>query len=131
MIYLDSAALVKLVVTETGSAPLARWLADRLETPRVSSALVEVEVPRAVGRSSPGTSAAVRLILRSVVRVDMNASVRATAACLPPSTLRSLDAVHLATALLLGTELRAFVSYDKRLLDAARAAGLPVASPGG
>jgi predicted nucleic acid-binding protein len=69
-------------------------------------------------------------VVSRLYRYDIDAGIRAAAAAFPDPTLRSLDAIHLATAQRLGADLQAFVTYDKRLLTAAEAYGLPVASPG-
>jgi predicted nucleic acid-binding protein len=134
VIYLDSAAVVKLVRSEAGSADLVAWLADRPNLPLVSSALVEVEVPRALRHAAPQALVGVPAVLAWLYRLEIDATVRATAATYADPFLRSLDAIHLATAQLLigqpGGELEAFVTYDKRLLQAAAALGLATASPG-
>jgi predicted nucleic acid-binding protein len=99
----------------------------------VASALVEVEVPRSLRRSQPGVLAGVAAALGRLHRVEINAAVRATAGAYDDPTLRSFDAIHLATAELLvasGKAVSAFVTYDKRLADAATRAGLAVAAPG-
>jgi predicted nucleic acid-binding protein len=134
VIYLDAAAVVKMVRSEAESVDLVRWLNDRTDASLVSSALVEIEVPRALRRSAPQALAGVPSALARLYRVEIDATVRATAAAYEDQLLRSLDAIHLATAQVLasgsGAELEAFVTYDKRLLTAAAAAGLPTASPG-
>ena len=130
MIYLDSAALVKLVRHESASGELAAWLGHRSEQARVSSVLVEIEVPRAVRRRLPAALARVPLVLASVNCLELDSGIRAAAAALPDPLLGSLDAVHLATAQVLQARLSAFVSYDRRLLAAAAAIGLPAESPG-
>jgi uncharacterized protein len=133
VIYLDTAALVKLIRIEAESAALVEWLNAQTAQPLVASALVEVEVPRALRRSQPGVLGAVAGVLARLHRVEVNAAVRATAGGYPDPNLRSLDAIHLATAELLvasGKALTAFVTYDKRLATAAGEAGLPVAVPG-
>ncbi|MDY7086007.1 MAG: type II toxin-antitoxin system VapC family toxin [Actinomycetota bacterium] len=134
MIYLDSAAVVKLVRQEAHSADLVAWLNAHDDSPLVSSALVEVEVPRALRRSAPQALVGVPAAVGRLFRLEIDSIIRATAAAFDEPTLRSLDAIHLATAQLLtnesGAELLAFVTYDRRLLDAAKAAGLPTASPG-
>ncbi|GAA1813231.1 type II toxin-antitoxin system VapC family toxin [Planosporangium flavigriseum] len=135
MIYLDSAAVVKLVRSEAGTAELVTWLNARPEVPLVSSALVEVEVPRALRRAAPQALVGVPSAMARLYRLEIDATVRGTAAAYTEPTLRSLDAIHLATAQMLagqaGNAFEAFVTYDKRLLDAAAAIGLPTASPGG
>src|SRR5439155_19900612 len=99
----------------------------------VSSALVEVEVPRALRRAAPQALVAVPAVLSKLNRHGIDQTVRATAAAYEDRDLRSLDAIHLATAQIVAGEsaerLVAFVSYDKRLLASAAAAGLPTASP--
>jgi uncharacterized protein len=132
VIYLDTAALVKLVRVERESRALVDWLASRHSERLVASALVEVELPRALRRSEPGVLGGVAGVVARLYRVDINAAVRATAGAYPDEGLRSLDAIHLATAEFLvasDQELSAFVTYDKRLADAAGRAGLPVAAP--
>jgi predicted nucleic acid-binding protein len=129
VIYLDSAAVVKLVRLEPGTADLVAWLNARAGSDLVSSALVEVEVPRALRRSAPAALPAIPAALSRLYRLEIDAPVRAAAAGLPDAGLRSLDAIHLATAAMIGAQLQAFVTYDVRLLAAAQQAGLPVASP--
>lgn len=134
MIYLDSAAIVKLVHPERESEELRMWLAERVGMPRVSSVLVEVEVPRAIQRHAPTFLGHVPVVLAMLARLEIDQEVRAVAGSFADPTLRSPDAVHLATAQVLtaesGAPLEAFVTYDKRLLAVARAADVPVASPG-
>jgi predicted nucleic acid-binding protein len=134
VIYLDSAAVVKLVRHEAHSADLVAWLNNHHDVPLVSSALVEVEVPRALRRSAPQALIGVPAAVGRLFRLEIDNTVRATAAAFAEPALRSVDAIHLATAQILtnesGTPLIAFVTYDQRLLASARAAGLPTASPG-
>ena len=131
MLYLDTAALVKLVRRETESDALADWLGERTETPWVSSVLVEVELGRALRRTEPHLLSDVPALLARLYRCEIDATVRATAAAFSDPALRTLDAIHLATALVvLGDELTAFVTYDQRLLVSAQDRGFPVATPG-
>jgi len=131
MLYLDTAALVKLVRPELESTALADWLDERADQPWVSSALIEVELPRALRRVEPELLPDVPPVIARVARHEIDDTVRSTAASYPDPNLRSLDAIHLATAKgVFGPHLTAFVSYDQRLLAAAAAAGLPTASPG-
>lgn len=132
MIYLDSSAIVKLVRVEQESTALRDWLNARTE-PAVTSVLAEVEVPRALRRSAPALLAAMPGVLARISRVEMDASVRATAGAYLTDSLRSLDAVHLATAEMLvaaGRRVNVFVTYDRRQAAAVEAAGLPVEAPG-
>jgi predicted nucleic acid-binding protein len=134
VIYLDSAAIVKLVHREAESDALDLWLAERLGQPRVTSALAEVEVPRAILRSAPASQPRIPAVLGTIARFDIGPAVRGLAASYTDGTLRSLDAIHLATAQVLAAELGGspvtFVTYDKRLLNAAASAALATASPG-
>ncbi len=128
MTYLDSSALVKLVVSEPESDALRRYLAVRMD--RVSSALARVEVRRAVRRRDPSETTRRRAddVLARIALVAVDEPVLRTAASMQPDPLRSLDAVHLATALSLAG-LDIVVTYDQRLADAAVQHGLEVAAP--
>lgn len=133
MIYLDSSAVVKLVRREPGSVDLVEWLAERQTTALVSSTLVEVEVPRALRRYAAEALIGAPAVLARLYRLEIDATVRATAAAYENSTLRSLDAIHLASAQIVRgghDALEAFLAYDERLLASAAALGFPVASPG-
>lgn len=133
MIYLDSAAVVKLVREEAETRALVTWLNERVGQRLVASSLVEVEVPRALRRSQPDVLGAVAAALTRIDRIEVDAAIRATAAAYVDPLLRSLDAIHLATADQLaasGKDVSAFVTYDKRLADAARACSFTVAAPG-
>jgi hypothetical protein len=129
VVYLDSSALVKLVVQECESDALRQYLAAAGSL--TSSILATVEVARAVSRVAPGASPAVAAIFESIAVIGLDARIAARAGSLGPAGLRTLDAIHLATALELGTELAAFVSYDERLSAAAVALGIPVVAPAG
>ncbi|MDI3314557.1 MAG: type II toxin-antitoxin system VapC family toxin [Mycobacterium sp.] len=131
MLYLDTSALMKLIRREPESHTLADWLDAHTPAPWVSSALIEVELPRALRRVEPSLLADVPAIVARVARYEIDEVVRAAAAAYPDPALRSLDAIHLATAgAVFGTQLTAFVTYDERLLTTAAAAGLPTAAPG-
>ena len=134
MIYLDSAAIVKLVHREPASDLLNLWLAERLGEPRVTSVLAEVEVSRAILRTAPASQPRIPTVLGTIARFEIGAAVRSLAASYTDAALRSLDAIHLATAQVLAAELGGpqvtFVTYDKRLLAAAGVAGLVTSSPG-
>jgi uncharacterized protein len=134
VIYLDSVAIVKLVHREAESGALERWLAERPGQTRITSALSEVEIPRAILRIAPASHPRISAVLGAIGRFEVDAAVRGVAASYTDKTLRSLGAIHLATAQVLTAELGdstvTFVTYDKRLLAAAGTAGLAVASPG-
>lgn len=127
MIYVDTSALLKLVKPESGSEALATYLHD--ETDLVSSALLAVEARRGVLRNAPERLPRLDLLLDRVDTVEISAPVLESASRLPDPLLRTLDAIHLATALLLGDELDALLTYDVRLAEAARALGLATAAP--
>jgi uncharacterized protein len=130
MLYLDTSALVKLIRREPESDALADWLDARAPAPWVASALIEVELVRALRRIDSAQLVGAPALIGRVARYDVDAVVRAAAAAYPDPTLRSLDAIHLATAqAIFGARLDAFVTYDQRLGDAARASGLTVAAP--
>ncbi|GAB2985317.1 type II toxin-antitoxin system VapC family toxin [Saccharothrix stipae] len=128
MIYFDSSALVKLVRAEAESAALHDWLVSHTD-PVVSSALARTEVLRAVRRDSTRLADKARRVLSGVEMIPMTFDLLDEAGGLS-AELRSLDAIHLVSALRLRGDLDAFVAYDKRLLTAADEMGLPVASPG-
>lgn len=93
--------------------------------------LVEIESFRALAWHSPGAVARLPAVLDLIDLVDMNAGIRILAQTVAPVTVRSLDAIHLATALQARGQLTSFVTFDKRLADAARTAGLSVDAPAG
>ena len=130
-LYLDSSAIVKLVQREAESSALRRYLRRHGESARVTSALARVEVVRAV---SPGGAAAIahaRRQLSTLYQVALDREILDAAANLvPEARLRSLDAVHLASAQVLGADLQAIVTYDQRMADAADAIGMAVSAPG-
>ncbi|MBB5805305.1 putative nucleic acid-binding protein [Saccharothrix ecbatanensis] len=129
MIYFDTSALAKLVLSEPETAALTAWLDARSEALRVSSSLARVELVRAVRAEGDAAIRQATLILVELDEMPMTTDLldAAGALALP---LRSLDAIHLASALRIRTHLDAFVAYDKRLLTAADDMGLPTASPG-
>jgi uncharacterized protein len=129
MIYLDSAAVVKLAHAETESAALRRWLDERAETGWISSVLTEIESFRALARYAPAAVSRLPAVLDQIDLIDLDPRIRILAQAARPATVRSLDAIHLGTALHSQPRLTSLVTYDNRLLDAAQAAGLPVDSP--
>ena len=126
--YLDTSAAVKLVVAEPGSRGLRRWLTGR-DSQIVASDLVRSELLRATRRSAPEQVVQARAVLDALVLLSMPTSVFERAAMLEPELLRSLDALHLASALELGDELEGIVTYDGRLGAAATAVGVTVVAP--
>lgn len=127
--YLDASALLKLVVEEAESSALTAALPGWLHV--VSSSLARVEVPRATRRVTPEATALERAehVVSAIGLVPLELSLLRRAAAAAPLALRSLDAVHLVTALSLSEDLAAMIVYDRRLADAAEAAGMTVLSP--
>ncbi len=128
MNYLDSSALVKLVRRESES-PALRFFLDSSDTSVISSALTLVEVMRAARRHEPPSVASARAVIRTLELLPLSDAVLDLAASLDPTLLRSLDAIHLASAQFLGEALTAFVTYDARLAAAATTVGFEVVSP--
>lgn len=126
--YLDTSALVKLIVAEPESAALRGWLTERDRSP-ITCDLARTELLRAVRRADASLAPQVRAVLDAVTVMTVPTAVFAAAGRLDPTSLRSLDAIHLASALSLGDDLEWFVTYDARLADAASVNGLPVAAP--
>lgn len=126
--YVDSSALVKLAVQEPESSALRRYLARRRLV--ISSALARTEVARALLPSGGDAMRRGQAVLASVELLRINDRVLGVAGAMPPPDLRSLDAIHLASAELLGSDLGGFVTYDARLASAATARGLRVVQPG-
>ena len=130
LLYLDSSALVKLVLAEAESGALLKSLGAWPD--RVSSELARVEVVRATRRVSAGSDIKERAeqVLASLHLLKIDSDILEWAARLGPPTLRSLDAIHLASALSLGDDLGAMAVYDSGLAAAAVAVGIKVLSPG-
>lgn len=130
-IYLDTSAVAKLFIAERETLDLRQWLLAQPEPHLVSSALLGVELVRLLGLVSPAAvPAAEQFLANDVDIVEITPPVLADAASVPPPRLRTLDAIHLATALDLGETVDVLLSYDKLLVEASRAAGLNVAAPG-
>lgn len=130
MIYLDSSALMKLVRHEDETAALRQWLDLRREQPVVTSELGRVEILRAARRVGGRVLTEARALLGDLDLVPLDRVVQDLACDIGIPPLRTLDALHLASAVLLNTELTAFIAYDHRVTAAAQAAGLVVAAPG-
>jgi predicted nucleic acid-binding protein len=127
-LYLDSSAFVKLAVEERETAALRDYLAER-GSRRVSSSLLRAEALRAVRHLGADALATVREGLRRVDLVAIDDRILDTAGTLEPGVLRTLDAIHVATALAIGDDLETIVTYDSRMLEAARMMGLSVTTP--
>jgi uncharacterized protein len=127
LVYLDSSAFVKLITPEAETKALVAYL--RRWSVAVSATLLRTEALRAATRASPGSVLAVRRALRDMAFIDLDRDLLDQAGTLTPPGLRSLDAVHVAAALSLGDDLDELVTYDVRMVAAATASGLVVASP--
>jgi predicted nucleic acid-binding protein len=124
--YADASALVKLVVVEAESPAAYRWFT---EAPRIATSRIGIiETVRASSRREHDPAQRER-VLAEIEVIEIAELIARSAAALRPPVLRTLDAIHLATALALVPDLDAFVTYDDRLAAAARALGLPVVRP--
>ena len=127
-VHLDASALVKLIAPEVESAAMAAFVTEHRSQSTSVVGLVEV---RLAALRRPGVAdARVEDVLGRVVGIAFEPSIMSAAATIGPATLRTLDAIHLASAAALGSDLEAFVTYDRRLAETARALGMPVVSPG-
>lgn len=124
---MDSSAIVKLVADEPESVALRQFL--RRRRPLVASALAHTEVARALIPDGPEAVRRGWQVLQTLNLIRINDRVLALAGELLPAEVRSLDAIHLATAQLLGEQLGRVVTYDERMVEAARVLGMRVASP--
>lgn len=129
--YLDSSAIVKLVQREAESDALRRFLRRHRDDRRVTSALARVEVVRAILDGGPAALAHARRQLARVDEITLDSDLLDTAATTiaPGERLRSLDAIHLASAQMLAPDLRAVVTYDQRMAAAGHALGLTIEAP--
>ncbi len=125
--YVDSSALVKLAVREPESRALRRHLARR--RPLVSSALSHVEVARALMAAGDEAVDRGAEVMSRIDTLRITDRVLTAAGAVRPSSVRSLDAIHLATAQQFAHELREMVTYDSRMAQAAEGLGWRVAQP--
>jgi predicted nucleic acid-binding protein len=127
LLYVDSSALVKLLVPEPESEALHEALRSWPE--RISSVVAEVEVERVARRLGGGAVRRARRVLARIALVDLDEEVRRRGAVIGPPELRTLDVIHLATAVSLEADLGALCVYDRRLADAAAALRMTVLAP--
>ena len=127
MVYLDSSALVKLVVREEESTALRRRL--RSESRAVSCGLARTEVPRAVRHAGPAAMRRAVSLLDRIDLVRLDDSLLDAAGRLDPGIVSSLDAIHLAAAERIGRSLESIVTYDRRMAEAAANLGFLVEAP--
>lgn len=125
-VYIDTSAFVKLCWREQESEALRAYLGRR---PLISSVSLHVEAVRAALRRSPAHVAIAQQRLRKVSRLDVASATISLASTMLPPEVRSLDAIHLAAAKLLDTDLDELITYDDRMRQAAIAQGLSVSSP--
>lgn len=128
-LYLDTSAMVKLIVAEEESQSLKSFLSDHADTSLFSAALARTELMRAVAVNGAPAITAARRLLGSVDLVVLTRQLLDDAGLLQPLSLRSLDAIHLVAAQRAGDTLRAVVTYDSRMLSAAADLGIPTVSP--
>lgn len=129
MIYFDTSALVKLVFDEAESPALAEWLTVMTDIAKVSSDVSIIELLRTCRRVDEGAVEGANLLLGGIDLLPIDRGIVEKAASLVPYELRSLDAIHLASALSVKADLTAFIAYDVRLCSAAAEAGIEVVSP--
>ena len=129
--YLDTSAALKLLVEESHSLAFATFYDEHSDDDWVSSALLRIELVRAVTRTLPALLPDARELLMAFDYVSIDDDIVDAGANEPERALRSLDSIHLATAHALGSDVTAVVTYDDRLAHAARTAGMSIVSPRG
>jgi predicted nucleic acid-binding protein len=128
LIYLDSSALVKLITEEQESRALQQWLNENRSEQMVTNMVGIVETKRVAARIDSEALSAAVLVLARVDRLEVLGATYALAADLPPVSLRTLDALHVASAVQ-ARDVTAFLTYDVRMAEAAALVDLPVFSP--
>jgi len=128
-LYMDSSAIVKLIVDEVESPELLEMI-DSTDAVLTTSFISEIECVRAASRISKDLREIAKERLQSFVILPLTESIRARSMSIKPGALRGLDAIQLATAIEIEESLHGFVSYDEKLNDAARDSGLSVITPG-
>ena len=124
----DSSALVKLIVNEQHSKSLGSWI-DSCKQDLFISELARTEVSRAIARVDPNLNKQFNTILARFGVIRVSTQVLTIAAVLSPTTLRTLDAIHLASCVILGDDLTGFVTYDNAQGSAASANSIEVITP--
>jgi uncharacterized protein len=128
VIYLDASALVTLISGRTYSDELRQFLGDRPEMPMATSTIGFIETVRIMDQVGDFPSLMSDLVGR-FTEILVTEEIRDAAAALP-GRLRTLDAVHVASAQVLGEVLDTLVTYDRRMLETAQSVGVPTAAPG-
>ena len=126
-VYLDSSAIVKLIVDEPESAALVASLDP--DSRHVTNRIATVEVMRAAARHGGVDAGRILSVLDALDMIELTEDVATRAGSIAPADLRSLDAIHLASAIGIRRELTSFIAYDARLVAAAMAHALPVELP--
>ncbi len=127
--YLDTSALIKIVVAEPESPALQTYLGTIPDDTLFTAALTRTELIRALRRVDPAAITRSRHLLGGLATVNLTTSLLDAAALLEPPLLRSLDAIHLAAAQRAGADLRAVITYDSRMAGAAGRLAIPVIAP--
>ncbi len=128
--YVDTSALVKRLRQEVESSSLEQFLKEREPVTLVSSELLVTELHRVALRQGQGAPELAESLLSRISLRRLPRTLLASAGTIIPVELRSLDAIHLATALELRDDLKGMLTYDDRLADAAKVHGLTVLAPG-
>jgi predicted nucleic acid-binding protein len=129
VIYLHTSATMKLVTAEQESPALINWLNAHPDEHLATSAISHIELIRAATRAGAAATAAARNVSSTIDTLVLTDTISAIAATIPPAELRTLDAIHLATAHAHRHSLTAFCVYDRRLFEAAESQDLPTVSP--
>ena len=124
----DSSALVKLIVNEQHSKSLGSWI-DSCKQDLFISELARTEVSRAIARVDPNLNKQFNAILTRFGVIRVSTQVLTIAAVLSPTTLRTLDAIHLASCVILSDDLTGFVTYDNAQASAALINSIEVITP--
>ena len=127
--YVDTSALAKLFLPEQETAFLREWL-DANTTVLATSNLTTTELLRACRKRSPLLVPRAQTVLSGIFRIPLSSDICYSAGVAVPLPLKSLDALHVATALYLGEDVKGILTYDKQMIASARAAGLATFSPG-
>jgi len=128
LIYADTSALAKLITVEQETPVLRAWIGERPAETVATSTVGAVELRRLGARLGAATAAAAGQLLRRIDHLELVGATFDLASALSPTTLRTLDALHVATAAR-SRSVTAFVTYDHRMVEAASLVGLPVVSP--
>jgi len=126
--YIDTSAFVKLIVHERHSVALSEWV-ERTGPELVASDLLRIEALRSARQHSPQAVVRVRIGLESITLLAVDVQCCELASQLDPRVMRSLDALHLASALTLGDSLEGVITYDDRMAEACSLLGLAVIAP--